>query len=127
MLLNSVLRWTSLPQIQNSTIKIKAKDILMSIYFEHLISKNHMVPSHSSLMLSRTFKLIVTSARTRIGQFSPILGFATSTTVKETMGCAILAHPPKTTPPYSDSLKKNNNKKNRLVSHYLITDSVPKL
>lgn len=79
-------------------------------------------------MLSRTFKLIVTSARTRMGQFSPILGFATSTTVKETMGCAILAHPPKTTPPYSDNLKKKKQKKppkhQSFVRHYLITDSV---
>lgn len=72
-------------------------------------------------MLSRTFKLIVTSALTRMGQFSPMLGLATSTTVKETMGCAILAHPPKTTPPYSDNLR---NKTQSFVSHYLTTDSI---
>lgn len=72
-------------------------------------------------MLSRTFKLIVTSALTRMGQFSPMLGLATSTTVKETMGCAILAHPPKTTPPYSDNLR---NKYQNSVSHLLIIDLI---
>jgi len=71
-------------------------------------------------MLSRTFKLTVTSARTRMGQFSPILGFATSTTVKETMGCAILAHPPKTTPPYSDNLKKQTVSSKTKVEFYML-------
>lgn len=56
-------------------------------------------------MWSLTFRLMVTSARTRVGQFSPMLGLATSTTVKATMGWAIRAQPPNTTPPYSDCLK----------------------
>lgn len=47
----------------------------------------------------------MTSARTRAGQPSPILGLATSTMEKAVMVCAILAQPPNTTPPYSDCLQ----------------------
>lgn len=62
------------------------------------------LPSHSCLMWSLTLRLTVTSARTRAGQLSPMLGFATSTMEKEVICWAILAQPPNTTPPYSDCL-----------------------
>lgn len=51
--------------------------------------------SHSFLISRRTFKCTVTSALTRAGRFSPILGRATSTTVNPMMGWAIRAQPPK--------------------------------
>lgn len=49
--------------------------------------------SHSTLMSFLTFKLIVTSARTFDGRFSPRFGFPTWMTANLVIGCAIRAHP----------------------------------
>ena len=58
--------------------------------------------SHSILTLSFTLKLTETSARTREGCFSPILGLATSTIENVVMGRAIRAQPPNSTCPSSE-------------------------
>ena len=58
--------------------------------------------SHSILTLSFTLKLTETSARTREGCFSPILGLATSTIENVVIGKAILAQPPNSTCPSSE-------------------------
>ena len=58
--------------------------------------------SHSILTLSFTLKLTETSARTREGCFSPILGLATSTIENVVIGRAIRAQPPNSTCPSSE-------------------------
>ena len=58
--------------------------------------------SHSILTLSFTLKLTETSARTREGCFSPILGLATSTIENVVIGKAIRAQPPNSTCPSSE-------------------------
>lgn len=60
--------------------------------------------SHSCLISFRTLNVTVTSARTRDGAFSPMLGLATSTTAKLVMGWAIRAQPPKYTLSSSERL-----------------------
>lgn len=70
-----------------------------------------ILPSHSCLIWSCTLRLTVTSARTRAGQLSPILGLATSTMEKAVIIWAILAQPPNTAPPYSDCLCKGTDNK----------------